>query len=87
MRSKCDERLSGTTAPGGQLRGGYNAAVHLALFVIAVVIAVAGLAVAVRFLYLAWRDVHLGRDRRSGADRRQRDMPVPMERRRRRRRS
>ncbi|HSL17183.1 MAG TPA: hypothetical protein VLB51_04690 [Methylomirabilota bacterium] len=49
----------------------------------ALLVAVIGLAVALRFLYKAWSDVYLRRNRRTGGDRRQEDLPVPMERRRR----
>jgi len=56
------------------------------LFWPAVAIAVIGAAAAGRVLYLAWRDTHHGPDRRSGVDRRQTTMRVPMERRRRRER-
>jgi hypothetical protein len=49
----------------------------------ALLVAVIGLAVALRFLYRAWSDVYLRRNRRTGGDRRQDDLPVPMERRRR----
>lgn len=50
----------------------------------ALLVAVIGLAVALRFLYRAWVDVYLRRNRRTGGDRRREDLPVPMERRRRR---
>lgn len=49
----------------------------------ALLVAVIGLAVALRFLYRAWVDVYLRRNRRTGGDRRREDLPVPMERRRR----
>jgi hypothetical protein len=49
----------------------------------ALLVAVVGLAVALRFLYRAWSDVYLRRNRRTGGDRRREDLPVPMERRRR----
>ncbi|HSN54811.1 MAG TPA: hypothetical protein VLT32_09060 [Candidatus Sulfomarinibacteraceae bacterium] len=49
----------------------------------ALLVAVIGLAVALRFLYRAWVDVYLQRNRRTGGDRRREDLPVPMERRRR----
>jgi hypothetical protein len=49
----------------------------------ALLVAVIGLAVALRFLYRAWADVYLRRNRRTGGDRRREDLPVPMERRRR----
>jgi hypothetical protein len=56
------------------------------LFLAALAISVFGLAVALRFLYHAWSNVYLGRNRRSGGDRRRRELAVPMERRRRKRR-
>jgi hypothetical protein len=49
----------------------------------ALLVAVIGLAVALRFLYRAWADVYLRRNRRTSGDRRREDLPVPMERRRR----
>jgi hypothetical protein len=55
-------------------------------FIFALVLAAIGLAVAGRFLYLAWSDYHFGRDRRERSDRRRRRLPVPMERRKRSRR-
>ena len=55
--------------------------VNRILFLTAAVIALAGLVVAVRFLYLAWSDYRFGKERRQGADRRRRDMAVPIERR------
>lgn len=64
----------------------YNDPVSRLLFIAALAISVIGLAVALRFLYHAWSDAYLGRNRRSTGDRRQRDLPVPMERRRRQRR-
>jgi hypothetical protein len=56
------------------------------LFYASIVIAIAGFAVAMRFLYLAWSDLRIGRNRRSSPDRRKKQIPVPMERRRRQRR-
>jgi hypothetical protein len=56
------------------------------VFVGALLVSVVGLAVALRFLYTAWSDVRLGRNRRIERDRRHEDLPVPMERRRRQRR-
>jgi heme/copper-type cytochrome/quinol oxidase subunit 2 len=55
-------------------------------FTFALIVAVIGVAVAGRFLYLAWSDVHIGRNRRKQPDRRQTSFNVPMERRRRDRR-
>lgn len=63
----------------------YNNHVETVLFWLALVIAVAGLAVAGRFLFLAWSDYRL-KERRTEADRRRRSIPIPMERRRRDRR-
>jgi hypothetical protein len=57
------------------------------LFIVAAAIAIIGLVVAGRFLYTAWSDIRLGRNRRLGPDRRRGTLPVPMERRRRDRRS
>lgn len=65
---------------------GYNRFMSLALLVAASVLSIVGLAVALRFLYTAWSDVRVGRDRRAGDDRRRDRLPVPMERRRRQRR-
>jgi len=56
-------------------------------FTIAAIVAVIGVAVAGRFLYSAWSDVRLGRNRRKQPDRRHSSLAVPMERRRRNRRS
>jgi hypothetical protein len=58
-----------------------------AAFIIAIVVALAGLVVAGRFLWMAWSDFRFRREKRREQDRRQRDLPVPMERRRRDRRS
>lgn len=51
------------------------------VFTLAVLVAVVALAVAGRFLAGAWRDVRLGRERRSGGDRRRHERLVPIERR------
>jgi hypothetical protein len=56
------------------------------LIVAALAVSVIGLAVALRFLYHAWSDLYLGRNRRSGEDRRNQELLVPMDRRRRQRR-
>ncbi|MEE4273414.1 MAG: hypothetical protein V2I67_17190 [Thermoanaerobaculales bacterium] len=56
------------------------------LFWSSLAIAVTGAVVAGRVLFLAWKAAYHGPDRRSGDDRRQTTMPVPMERRRRRER-
>jgi hypothetical protein len=57
-----------------------------AIFAIALGVALIGLVVAGRFLWTAWSDYRFRRDKRRDQDRRQTDLPVPMERRQRSRR-
>ena len=63
----------------------YNESMETVFFWLALVIAVVGLAVAGRFLVLAWSDYRL-KERRTREDRRRRSINIPMERRRRDRR-
>ena len=51
------------------------------LFYAALTVSVVGLAVALRFLFMAWSDHRFRRQRRASRDRRQEDLTVPMERR------
>ena len=57
-----------------------------AVFIIAVVVALTGLAIAGRFLWMAWSDFRFRRQRRREQDRRQYNLAIPMERRKRARR-
>lgn len=56
------------------------------LFIIAAVVALTGLVVAGRFLWIAWSDFRFRRQERMQHDRRETKLPVPMERRKRDRR-
>ncbi len=57
-----------------------------AIFIIAAVVALTGLVIAGRFLWSAWSDFRFRRQKRMEEDRRQTNLPVPMERRKRDRR-
>ena len=59
----------------------YDGIMNAIVFYSALAVSVVGFAVALRFLFMAWSDYRIRRERRQNADRRRRQSPVPMERR------